>query len=103
VTRWVCGVGLGLGLITYGIYGLISGHTILPGGRGGPHLDVFGSAAVGLAIAYIAIGVLAHVHWFWGSSPRLGLLCDVMKITALLVFLGSFGFAIYQILASWAR
>jgi hypothetical protein len=97
---WVGGVGLGLGLVTYGVYGLISGHTILPGWRGWPHLDVHGSAAVALAIAYIALGVLAHVHWFWGSYPRLTLLCDVTKITALLVFLGSFGFGIYRILAA---
>ncbi len=98
---WVCGVGIGLGLVTYGVYGLITGHTILPdlldspGGR--QDLDVYGSAAVGLSIAYIALGVLAHVHWFLGSFPHLTLLCDVTKITALLVFVGGLGFAIYRI------
>lgn len=98
---WLGGVGLGLGLVTYGVYGLVSGHTILPSSRGaGPSLNVYGSAAVALSIAYIALGVFAHVHWFWGSYPRLTLLCDLTKITALLVFLGSFGFGIYRILAA---
>jgi hypothetical protein len=97
---WVGGVGLGLGLITYGVYGLISGHTILHGGRRGGHLDVYGSAAVALTISYIALGVLAHVHWFWGSYPRLSFLCAVTKVAALLVFLGCWGFGIYKILAA---
>ncbi len=105
VTIWLGGVGLGPGLVTYGVYCLISGHTILPADPqiGGQDLDVYGSAAVGLAIAYIALGVLAHVHWFWGLYPRVALLCAVTKVAALLVFLGAFGFGIFRILASWAR
>ena len=51
-----------------------------------------------MAIAYIAVGVFVHVHWFWGLHPRLYVFCPVLKFVTVLVFLGSFGFAIYRIL-----
>ena len=104
LTKWLGGVGLALVPVAYGAYCLVSGHTILPGDTGpmggGVDLDVYGSAAVALAIAYIALGVLGHVHWFWGSYPRLSLPCAVLKVVVLLLFLGTLGFAICRILTS---
>jgi len=50
-----------------------------------------------LGIAYIAVGLFLHVHWFWGLHPRLYVFCPVLKLATAIVFLGSFGFAIYRI------
>ena len=94
------GVGLALVPVSYGVYSLISGHAILPGYVGdvpGPDLDVYGPAANALAVAYIALGVLMHLHWFWGSHPRLHLVREVMECLALAVFIAALGFGIYRI------
>jgi len=93
VKTWLGGVGLALVPVSYGVYCLCSGHARLRG------LELHGSAAVALAIAYIAVGALMHVHWFWGSWPRLNLLRTILKGVALIVFVTSLGFAIYWILA----
>ena len=104
LTMWLAGVGLALIPVAYGAYCLVSGHTILPGDTGpmggGPDLNVYGPAAVALAIAYIALGVLGHLHWFWGSYPRLSFPCAVLKVVILLVFVGTLSFAICRILTS---
>jgi hypothetical protein len=100
VTAWLGGVGLALVLVSYGVYSLISGHAILPGYVGdvpGPDLDVYGPAAIALAVAYIALGVLMHLHWFWGSQPRLHLVRAVVECLALAVFIAALGFGIYRI------
>jgi hypothetical protein len=105
VRRWLTmllgGIGLGLGLVSYGVYGLISGHTTLPSGSRffpGHHLDVHGPAVAPLAIAYIALGVFVHVHLFWEAFPRLSSLCAVVKVAAVLLFAGGVGLGIYRIL-----
>ncbi|HEV2330651.1 MAG TPA: hypothetical protein VGY56_17865 [Verrucomicrobiae bacterium] len=66
---WLLGVGLALIPVDYGIRCLATGHATL-WGRYNSQLDVTGSTAVALAIAYIAVGVFIHTHWFWGLLPR---------------------------------
>ena len=68
-------------------------------GRYNSQLDVTGSSAVALAIAYIAVGVFIHAHWFWGLLPRSEIISYILKILSVLVFLGSFGFFIYRVVA----
>lgn len=97
VKMWLLGVVLALVPIGYGIHCLHSGHAILLGQNS--NLDVTGSAAIALAIAYIAVGVFIHAHWFWGLSPKLGWLSPVLKVLATLAFLGSLGYACYRIIA----
>lgn len=104
LTMWLGGVVLASLPVIYGVYCLCTGHAILPGrgglGRAGPILDVYGAAANALAIAYIALGVLAHVHWFWESQPRLWLACAAVKVIALIVLVVSLVLAICWILTS---
>ena len=94
---WLFGVGLALVPIGYGVRCLQSGHARFFASRGS-HLDLDGSAAVALAIAYIAVGVFIHAHWFWGLHPKLEVLSPFLKILAVLVFLGGFGYTLYKII-----
>lgn len=92
---WLLGVGLALLPIGYGIHCLRTGHALLLGENS--NLDVTGSGAVALALAYIAIGVFIHAHWFWGLRPGCELVSYLLKFAAVLLFLGSFGYAIYRV------
>lgn len=99
IKAWLAGVGIALIPLVYGIHCLIAGHTHLFGRRHG-HLDLDGSAAVSLAIAYIAIGAFFHFHWFWGLHSRLESYSNPFKIFAAIIFLVSLGFTIYKALIS---
>ena len=96
---WLLGVGLALFPIGYGIRCLHTGHTTF-WGRRGENLDLTGSAAVAMAIAYIAAGVFIHAHWFWGLHPKLEAWSPVLKVLTVLVFLGGLGYSAYKILVS---
>ncbi len=91
------GIGLALLPIGYGIYCLCTRQTSLLGQN--DDLDVYGSAAVALAISYIAVGVFIHAHWFWGLLPKLESVSYILKFLSVLVFLASFGYGIYKAIA----
>jgi len=96
LTMWLAGVGIALIPLGYGMHCLHTGHARFFGRRFS-HLDLTGSAALALAIAYIAMGAFIHFHFFWGLHPRLYGLSPLFKMLAVLVFLGSFGYTIYRI------
>jgi hypothetical protein len=93
---WLLGVGLALVPLCYAIHCLQTGHTTFFGRRG-LNLDLTGSAAVAMAVAYIAVGVFIHAHWFWGLHPKLEPLSPILKVLAVLVFLGGLGYTAYKI------
>ena len=92
---WLLGVGLALIPLGYGVRCLFTGHAHFFG-RYSSGLDLSGPAGTALAIAYISVGAFVHFHYFWGLHPRLLGLSPLLKLLALLVFLVSFGCAIYQ-------
>jgi hypothetical protein len=94
---WLLGVGLALIPIYYGIRCLQSGHATFFGTRGA-RLELTGAEATAMAIAYIAVGVFIHAHWFWGLHPRLEALSPILKVVATLVFLGGLGYTTYRII-----
>lgn len=94
---WLLGVGLALVPIIYGIRCLQTGQATMFGNRGA-RLEVTGSEAVAMAIAYIAVGVFIHGHWFWGLHPKLAGLSPLPKVLGLLGFLGGLGYTGYRIL-----
>ena len=94
---WLLGVGLALIPSYYGISCLQTGRATLFGSRG-MHLDLTGSSAVAMSIAYIAVGVFIHAHWFWGLHPKLAPWSPILKILAVLVFLGGLGYTVYKIM-----
>ena len=100
VKAWLLGVGVALVPFGYGVHCLFTGHARFFGRRYGSHLDLDGPAAMALAIAYIAVGVFIHAHWFWGLNSKLEPASYSLKLLALLAFLGGFGFAVYKIVAS---
>jgi hypothetical protein len=96
----MCGLGVARALIpiVYGIRCLCTGHALLFGQN--RDLDVTGRTAVALAIAYIAVGIFMHAHWFWGLQPKLEIVSYVLKFLAVLVFLGSLGYVMYKVIAA---
>ena len=95
IKMWLLGAGLALVPIGYGVHCLRTGHAVLFGQNS--DLDVTGSGAIALSIAYIAIGIFIHAHWFWGLQPKFEVVSYVLKFLAVLLFLGSFGYAIYRV------
>ena len=55
-----------------------------------------GDAGFWLAASYIAIGAFMHFHYFWGLSERLWRFSQFAKVSALLVFLPCFLYALYR-------
>ena len=55
--------------------------------------------AVAMAIAYMSVGVFIHAHWFWGLRARCEAVSNLLKLVAVVTFLGSFGNAIYRIVS----
>ena len=98
VKMCLMGIGLALVPICYGVHCLQTGHARLYGDRRS-YLDLEGSGATALAIAYLAVGVFIHAQWFWGLHPKLVGLSPLLKVLAVLVFLGGFGYAIYQVIS----
>ncbi len=95
---WLAGVGFALVPAGYGVHCLRTGHAWLPG-QYGSGLDTQGSTAVAIAIAYVALGAFMHFHYFWGLHAKLRGVSPLLKLLAVITFLGSLGYAAYQILA----
>ena len=93
---WLGGVGLAVVPVIYAVHCLIAGRATFPADGAG--LEVHGSAATALAIAYMAVGVFMHVHWFWGLQPRLSVFSPVLRVVTFVVFFSSFSVAVYKIL-----
>jgi len=98
IKMWLVGVGVALIPLWYGLQCVLTEHARL-WGEHGTNLDVNGSTAVALGIAYMAVGAFIHFHWFWGLNRRLEPFSGILKLLTVLVFLGSFGYAMYKILA----
>ena len=96
IKMWLLGVGLAIVPIGYGIHCLHTGHALLFGRN--QNLDVTGSGAVAFAIAYIAVGIFIHAHWFWGLRPKCEPVSYILKFLSALLFLGNFGYGIYRVL-----
>jgi hypothetical protein len=95
---WLLGVVLALIPAGYGVFSLITGNARFFG-RQGSHVDLDGAGGIALSIAYIAVGVFIHAHWFWGLHPRLELFSPILKLIAVLAFLVGFGYAMYRVIA----
>jgi hypothetical protein len=98
VKMWFCGVGVALIPLGYGVHCLRTGEARFMDNQG-EAVDLQGSAASALAIAYLAIGVFIHAHWFWGLQPRFAAWSYLFKLAAVLVFLGSLGYTMYRIMS----
>ena len=84
VKQWLAGVAFPLWPILFGIYSLIMGSATFFG-RGGS-LVIHGHQAMVLNIAYIAIGLFVHFHYFWGLSTSLYRFSQALKATCLAIF-----------------
>jgi hypothetical protein len=94
---WLAGVGMAILPAGYGIHCLFAGRAVLPG-QNGDSMEVSGPAAIALAVAYIAVGAFIHFHYFWGLHPKLYRWSDILKVLAVVVFIGGLGYAGYRIM-----
>jgi hypothetical protein len=68
-TRWLCGVGLALLPVSYGVWCLVTRSGDL--GRLLWTTRVEGAGAIALGLGWISIGAFLHFHFFFGLHPRL--------------------------------
>jgi hypothetical protein len=94
IKQWITGFIIASLPIIYGIHCIQRGYATLFGNHGS-NIKLMGDAGLSLAIAYIAIGGFIHFHYFWGLSDRLWRFSKALKVTALMVFLLSFLYALY--------
>ena len=95
ITMWFLGFCVPLIPICYGVHCLLAHESTLFG-RWNLRLEFHGTPADTLAVAYIAVGLFIHAHWFWGLHPRLRAFSDFGKLLSVLVFLPCFGYTIYS-------
>jgi len=94
---WLVGVGMAMIPASYGIHCLLAGRAVLPG-QNGDSMETSGPTAIALAVAYISVGAFIHFHYFWGLHPKLYRWSQFLKVLAVMVFLGSLGYAGYRII-----
>ena len=92
--RWIYGIAVAAVPIAYGIWGLVHGGTILYG-RGGA-LRLKGSASIAMSLAYLAVGLFLHCHFFWSSHKKLWRAAGVAKALSAILFIVSIGFVVYK-------
>jgi hypothetical protein len=101
---WLAGMGVAGPIVAYGIACVISGEATLLS-RQNSNLHVTGEAATMLGIAYTALGLFIHFHYFWGLHRRLWRYSQALKVASLIVFLPCFLYGIFLALnlASWLQ
>ena len=103
-TQLVKGLGLALVPIVYGAVCIRRRSTLLfllERSAGEDTIEFLGSEGFWLAVAYIALGVALHFHFFWGYDDRLWRYADYGKNLATVVCVGSFFYALYLFFASF--
>lgn len=85
---WWGGVAVAGALVIYALVCLVSGEITLPSGRGGGgSLHVKGPAATSISVAYMALGLFIHFHYFWGLHASLYRYSQTLKTLSLIVFI----------------
>lgn len=84
---WIGGIGVALVPFGYGVYCMLTGHAYVPCRHRG-FVNLQGSDAVVMAIAYIGLGAYVHFRYFWGRHPRLRSRNGILGGVALSVFIG---------------
>ena len=99
----VKGLGLAAVPIIYGVVCLVRGSTWLYLYNRGHHDDLIefrGEEGVWLAVAFIALGVAVHFHYFWGYGRGFERFSAFGRTLALVVCVVSFAYAVYLIFAA---
>jgi hypothetical protein len=92
--QWLVGAVIPFFIVFYGISCLSWDETVISSHDGSA--VAYGTAASGLVIAFIALGLFLHFHFFWRLSERLEPYAERLKSVSLIVFLGGFLFAIFH-------
>ncbi|QIF03602.1 hypothetical protein [Roseimicrobium sp. ORNL1] len=91
---WLVGAVIPFFIVLYGVTCLSSDETDISGPDG--RVVAYGTAATGLVVAFIALGLFLHFHFFWRLRERLEPYAERLKLVSLIVFLGGFLFAIFH-------
>jgi len=91
--QWLAGALVPVAICIYGMVCLDRGYTTLPG-SGGQSMALHGAEGVALACSYLAFGAFLHFHYFWGLHDKLYRFSQGLKVTALLLALPLFLYAL---------
>lgn len=100
LTRWFGGVLAPALPIGYGLLAWSRGEAVLTGR--GASLEFHGWLGFTLALAYVALGLFFHFHFFWGLHPRLVRASGPAKLAAGVVFVVSLCVVLGSVVKSWA-
>ena len=81
----------------YGAYACIVQKAIFLGRRG-TSLELTGITAQSFGIALLGVALFLHFHFVWTVSQRLFGVADFFKVISILIFLGGFGYVLWQII-----
>lgn len=97
-SAWLYGVLVAAPLVVYGSVCALTQHAWfvnvqLKGVPGPPGFlrEWHGQPAIALGTVLIGVGAVAHFHWFWSNSPRLGRYYEIGKLASLVLLIGGLG------------
>lgn len=103
-TQLVAGLGLAAVPIVYGVVGLVRGSIwiyLIRSSGNTNFIEFSGEAGVWFAVAFIALGVAVHFHYFWGYSENYWRYSDYGRNLATVVCVGSFFYALHLFFGSF--
>ena len=103
LSEWVCGVGVALAFILYGIFCSMTSHAWVPnihlrgfhGKQTGLLTELFGRPATALGFLLIGLGLFANVHYCWPRFEQLSRNAEFAKVAALVVIITAASWWIY--------
>lgn len=101
---WFGGVAVPAALVIYAVVCLVSDEVNLPSWRwGGGTLLVRGPAATSISVAWLALGLFLHFHYYWGLHAKLHRHSQLLKSLSLIVFIPCllYGAVVASNILSW--
>ena len=96
ISRWCGGVLSAIIPVVPGLMAIAAQHAYFVTGRPLRITEHFGAEAIALGVACVGVGLFMHAHYFWSGSKRFYVLSEILKPTALLTIIGSFGYFIVK-------
>lgn len=93
--KWGCGVGIPA-LIALLAARVMFIQKLVTVGRGMRRLQLAGSDAWWLGLAFVGLAAWMHFHFFWTNHPKLASYAEPGKIVSLLAFIGGLGWVVFS-------
>lgn len=102
-TKWFGGIIVPAFTLGYGIRCCIIKKALFIGSssRFRPGMQLDGSEAVAMGVAWMCLALFLHFHYFWPTLKRLYIFTDFGKIVAGFGLIASLGYVFWSIVKSW--